>query len=651
MVLDAVSNFVRGNTDAAVGTSDTTVSVADASIFPDPETDGEFNVVIWDVNNFPRPDQDGDVEIMRVTARDTTADELTVTRGQEMTSAAAHPEGSAIHLSPTAKMFSDIESTFGDFWDAGTQELTADVNNTNTTTTALEAGSVESRTSFDSNNSQLNPTPIPELSNGRWDVVQTPLLSEDDVSGSNTKDFTPIWDEDKKEVAVLYDARVNGNSTINLARGSDIYSLADYDNNPVLPVGESGEWDSDKAYDVDVFRLPGDIRTEKYGLCYAGDDGGDNWGFGLAYSDDLENWTKDPDNPQLTVNELTDGGTKAKDFALTYGDGTYYVYYEYGEYDQEKIGLAQSTDLSNWDVTLDVAVPDQTDSFEDPRPWFYEGKIYLFFEHDNTPSGGRREIYFASSDDPKNFGTDPGELLIEAPEWTTQDDVIANLGWFKSHNGYIAIASTEWTMYPVVDQTVNLRTPAAAHNGFPAGTVWSDDFGDSRISARLSTHAHSRPEWETTAGSPTANGRALKLSGGDEMETPTVIESGAWELRGVEFTQEGPDANRNLSVRFMYEDGDNFWQLITDTGSAQEWRLGYLDGGAFTELITGSTDLTNAHSVRAERSDSGEWELFIDGASVGTATDAFLPETNSFVVVSQSNMPGCTIESMHIEQS
>ena len=139
MVLDAVSNFVRGNTDAEVGAEDTTVSVDDASFFPDPETDGEFNVVIWDVNNFPRPDQDGDVEIMRVTARDTDTNELTVTRGQEMTSEEAHPEGSAIHLSPTAKMFSDIESTFGDFWDAGTEELTADVNNTNTTTTSLEA--------------------------------------------------------------------------------------------------------------------------------------------------------------------------------------------------------------------------------------------------------------------------------------------------------------------------------------------------------------------------------------------------------------------------------------------------------------------------------------------------------------------------------
>ena len=142
MVLDAVSNFVRGNTDAAIASGDTTVSVVDASIFPDPATDGEFNVVIWDVNNFPRPDQDGDVEIVRVTARDTGSNELTVVRGQETTSAAAHPDGSAIHLSPTAKMFSDIEGTFADFWDADAQQLIGDVNNTNTTTEALEARTI-----------------------------------------------------------------------------------------------------------------------------------------------------------------------------------------------------------------------------------------------------------------------------------------------------------------------------------------------------------------------------------------------------------------------------------------------------------------------------------------------------------------------------
>ena len=112
MVLDAVSNFVRGNTDAAIASGDTTISVADASIFPDPATDGEFNVVIWNASNFPRPDQDANVEIVRVTGRDTGTNELTVTRAQETTSDVAHPEGSAVHLSPTAKMFTDIEDTF-----------------------------------------------------------------------------------------------------------------------------------------------------------------------------------------------------------------------------------------------------------------------------------------------------------------------------------------------------------------------------------------------------------------------------------------------------------------------------------------------------------------------------------------------------------
>ena len=172
MVLDAVANFVRGTSTESINDSQTTIPVDDASIFPDPSVQGEFNVVIWDANNFPRPDQDTDVEIMRVTARDTTADELTVTRAQEMTSAAAHPEGSAIHLSPTAKMFSDIESTFGDFWDAGTQELTADVNNTNTTTESLEAD--ESNIGQDPDISDTTVGPLVAVASGNAIAVQSP---------------------------------------------------------------------------------------------------------------------------------------------------------------------------------------------------------------------------------------------------------------------------------------------------------------------------------------------------------------------------------------------------------------------------------------------------------------------------------------------
>jgi len=108
MSIDTLANFVRDSVDASIGDTDTEISVADASIFPDPATNGEYNAVVWDVDAHPRPDQDPDVEIVRVTAVDTTGDELTVSRGQEDTTAVSHPSGAAIHVSVTAKMFDDV---------------------------------------------------------------------------------------------------------------------------------------------------------------------------------------------------------------------------------------------------------------------------------------------------------------------------------------------------------------------------------------------------------------------------------------------------------------------------------------------------------------------------------------------------------------
>lgn len=108
MVLDQAANFARDATDTSVASGDTTISVNDASTFPDPGN-GEYNCIIWDPAA-GRPDQYASVEVVRVTGRDTTNNDLTVTRGQEGTSGASHPSGSAVMLAPTAKMFSDIDS-------------------------------------------------------------------------------------------------------------------------------------------------------------------------------------------------------------------------------------------------------------------------------------------------------------------------------------------------------------------------------------------------------------------------------------------------------------------------------------------------------------------------------------------------------------
>jgi hypothetical protein len=101
------ANFVRDGVAASVAQGATTISVSDASIFPDTST-GNYHLVVWDSATHPRPDQDPDVEIVEVTAVDTANNDLTVTRGQEGTTDVSHPSSAEVQLSPTAGLFDDI---------------------------------------------------------------------------------------------------------------------------------------------------------------------------------------------------------------------------------------------------------------------------------------------------------------------------------------------------------------------------------------------------------------------------------------------------------------------------------------------------------------------------------------------------------------
>jgi len=109
MTVDQTANFVRGTVASSIGGADTTISVDNASIYPDP-SNGEYNLVLWDFDTYRRPDLDPDVEIVRVTGRDTTNDNLTVIRGEESTSAVSHPSTSELQLAPTSKVFTDIDN-------------------------------------------------------------------------------------------------------------------------------------------------------------------------------------------------------------------------------------------------------------------------------------------------------------------------------------------------------------------------------------------------------------------------------------------------------------------------------------------------------------------------------------------------------------
>ncbi len=111
-MLDPVTNFGKATVTGfnAVATS-ATVDTGQGARFPQPSTDGAFNVTVWNATDYADPSDDPDREIVRVTAR--SGDVMTITRAQEGTSASAHNTAGKtykIALAITEKMIADIRA-------------------------------------------------------------------------------------------------------------------------------------------------------------------------------------------------------------------------------------------------------------------------------------------------------------------------------------------------------------------------------------------------------------------------------------------------------------------------------------------------------------------------------------------------------------
>ncbi|HKL12879.1 MAG TPA: hypothetical protein VJ907_04660, partial [Halanaerobiales bacterium] len=114
MALDQTQNLVKVQVSGTHSDTDTTIQLGsgEASNCPDPAS-GEYNMVWWDINTAPDPADDPNAEIVRVTGRDTGNDTLTVTRGQENTSASTKNNADSDYkliLGITSKMIDDIEA-------------------------------------------------------------------------------------------------------------------------------------------------------------------------------------------------------------------------------------------------------------------------------------------------------------------------------------------------------------------------------------------------------------------------------------------------------------------------------------------------------------------------------------------------------------
>jgi len=193
MVLDQVENFIRVSVAGGHASGDNTISLqsGEASFLPD-VNQGKYNLTWWDSENFSLPSEDPNVEIVRVNSIDTTNDTISVTRGQENTSATSKSTGDgeySLILSPTAKTIEDIDANK---LDASAYSPEADTHTRYSDSEAVSAVESVGDVSFSGGirvNKSIHDRNINEditLSSNEGLVVAGPITGSGSISGDGS---------------------------------------------------------------------------------------------------------------------------------------------------------------------------------------------------------------------------------------------------------------------------------------------------------------------------------------------------------------------------------------------------------------------------------------------------------------------------------
>ncbi len=152
-----------------------------------------------------------------------------------------------------------------------------------------------------------------ELSAAQWDDhAESPVFAH--ALGSVVKDGDTYY---------LYYDTVYGGTSIAMATSTDGINFTDAtSHNPILSVGEAGEWDDHHIGLPYVWK-----EDTTFYMAYRGDDGvGNDREGGLAYSSDGYSWTKIANNPYLVDDSAWVSGGVEPWGVIKVGD-TYYQYY------------------------------------------------------------------------------------------------------------------------------------------------------------------------------------------------------------------------------------------------------------------------------------------------------------------------------------
>lgn len=150
----------------------------------------------------------------------------------------------------------------------------------------------------------------------------------------------------ENDFRMWYGGHSDGLGQVGYAISSDGVNWEKYDRNPVLTIGNSNEWDSKHAENLRVIyeKSTGEFKGLYFGRKKAGKSA-----IGLAISPDGINWTKHRDNPVLEPLSVSWEEEEISPFHLVKVDDFYILFYEgRGKSNQWMIGVAYSQDLVNW---------------------------------------------------------------------------------------------------------------------------------------------------------------------------------------------------------------------------------------------------------------------------------------------------------------
>ncbi|HLF06068.1 MAG TPA: hypothetical protein VI893_02645, partial [Thermoplasmata archaeon] len=182
------------------------------------------------------------------------------------------------------------------------------------------------------------------------------------------------------------------------------------------------------------------------------------------------------------------------------------------------------------------------------------------------------------------------------------------------------------------------------------GPTLFDDFGDERFDLN--------PSWTPFAGTWQVNpsGRYLEAtsSGTATLSTPAESGEGTWTVR---FQSETSSTTTNGILRFYPFFGGSAdpgastvsgYYVFVNTASSQ-LKLIRQQGTTFTERIVSSwTPDLNFHELKLFRNGDGYWQLYLDGAFKGDATDNTIP-FSSGMRTGFRNQADTTGANMHVD--